>query len=120
MASLELVGRYSFIPEAGGNRADDAPVEFICQALSPSEWATAVNHRAVSTGGAGEVQIVTDKEMLVRRAVIEVKNLSADGKQISDAAEFLALRHPIAGQWFDELVNDIIARRMADEEDLKN
>jgi len=117
---LKSIEFYEFIPKSGDNDKEEDPVTFECTYLTPAEMNKATKQQAVAGMEKEEVQIVINKDELVRRALVRVKNLTFEGKEITTQQQFSAIRHPLVNQWFNELSNEIIRRANEEEEVLKN
>lgn len=117
---LKSVTSYKFVPTAGGNLKQEKPVTFVCQYLTSSEMADVTTNRVVVANGESEVQIVVNKDALVKKGLIEVEGMTLAGEAITTAEQFVSVRHPIANQWFNELSNNMIMVSNQEEDVLKN
>lgn len=97
---------YEYVPEWNGNRDEEVPMVFECQALTHPQRKAGI-HRYYK---GGELQIDIDEKALVLGGVKRIRDFEVNGKKI-DTPEKLIEEEGLGGL-VDDVANHIALRTM--------
>lgn len=116
---ISFADNWEYIPEWNNNKNEATPIIFYMNYLTASEKSKCLKEEYFTDdSGQTRVRIIPDRDKFFRFAVSKIDNLKINGKTISNANDFLAIKR--IGKLFDEVVTQIIIKESRGEDELKN
>lgn len=82
----------TYIPAVGGNDKSEKPVTFRLQYLTVEDQTEIAYYEVANGKGRGKVSVRVNSAEYFRRGVASIENLTVNGRQVTTADEFLAVR----------------------------
>ena len=89
---LTFSEEYEYIPVFNGNRKDDKPVVVRMRYLTTPEREDCVRVKMVSVDGELQRQTSFDNEKILKRSIVEIEGLKANGMDIKTATDLFSIR----------------------------